>query len=90
MRSAFSYIHKLIRMPDNSLFVVGEGYKRQASASGIALTALGAMAGSYGSAGVTKIVVTDLVIMQFNSQYKVTGPLPFMTRAIIRPKLRPR
>jgi hypothetical protein len=69
----YLYIHRLIRMPDNSLFVVGEGYKRQASASGIALTALGAMAGSYGSAGVTKIVVTDLVIMQFNPEYKVTG-----------------
>jgi hypothetical protein len=69
----YLYVHRLIRTPDNNLFVVGEGYKRQASASGIALTALGAMAGASTGAGVTKIVVTDLVIMEFNSKYKVTG-----------------
>jgi hypothetical protein len=69
----FLYIHKLIRMPDNNLFVVGEGYKRQASALGIGLTALSALGGHYSSAGVTKIVVTDLVIMEFNNQYKVTS-----------------
>jgi hypothetical protein len=69
----YLYIQKLIRMPDNRLFVVGEGYKRQASAGGIALTALSAMGGGRSTAGVTKIVVTDLVIMEFNTQYKVTG-----------------
>ncbi len=68
----YLYVHRLIRTPDNTLFVVCEGYKRQASASGIALTALGAMAGGGGS-GVTKIVVTDLVVMEFNPQYKVTA-----------------
>ena len=69
----FLYIHKVIRTPDNKLFVVGEGYKRQANAAGIALTALGALGGVNTHAGVTKIVVTDLVIMEFNDKYKVTG-----------------
>jgi hypothetical protein len=69
----YLYIHKMLKTPDNKLFVVGEGYKRQASAGGIALTALGALGGVHTNAGVTKIVVTDMVIMQFNDKYKVTG-----------------
>jgi hypothetical protein len=69
----FLYIHKLIQSPDGKMFVVGEGYKRQASAGGIALTALGALGGRVGSAGVTKIVVTDMVVMEFNDKYKVAN-----------------
>lgn len=68
----FLYIHKLIQTPDGKIFVVGEGYKRQANAGGIALTALGALAGIRQNAvGVTKIIVTDMVMMEFNSNYKV-------------------
>jgi hypothetical protein len=68
----YLYIHKLIQS-NGKLFVVGEGYKRQASAGGIALTALGMLAGANTSAGVTKIVVTDLVMMEFSSEYKITN-----------------
>lgn len=68
----FLYIHKLIQSPDGKMFVVGEGYKRQANAGGIALKTLGALAGARTSAvGVTKIIVTDMVIMEFNDKYKV-------------------
>jgi hypothetical protein len=73
----YLYIHKLIRTPDHRLFVVGEGYKRQASAVGIGLTALSIMGGGVSNAGVTKIVVTDLVIMEFNDKYKVTNATIF-------------
>jgi len=66
----FLYIHKVLRTPDHKLFVVGEGYKRQASAGGIALTVL---AGGRADFGVTKVVITDLVMMEFDSKYKVTG-----------------
>jgi hypothetical protein len=70
----YLYIHKLIRTPDNKMFVVGEGYKRKASAGGIALTALMAAGGGHSNAvGVTKIVVTDMVVMEFNAQYKIAG-----------------
>jgi hypothetical protein len=70
----FLYIHKLIQTPDGKMFVVSEGYKRQASAGGIALTALMAAGGAHSNAvGVTKIVVTDLVVMEFNDQFKVTN-----------------
>ena len=70
----YLYIHKLIRTPDNRLFVVGEGYKRQANAAGITVNTLSILArGGETSMGNTKIVITDLVMMEFNSQYKVTN-----------------
>jgi hypothetical protein len=73
----YLYVHKLIRTPDHRLFVVGEGYKRQANAVGIGLTALAAMGGGTTNAGVTKIVVTDMVIMEFNDKYKVSNATIF-------------
>ena len=69
----YLYIHKLIRTPDHRLFVVGEGYKRQANGVGIAMNALAIMGGGQTNAGVTKIVITDLVMMEFNSKYKITN-----------------
>lgn len=66
----FLFIHKLLKTPDGKLFVVGEGYKRKASALGIGLTVL---SGGRSSAGVTKIVITDMVMMEFNNKYKVTN-----------------
>lgn len=68
----FLYIHKMLKTPNGKLFVVGEGYKRQASAGGIALAVLSG-GRSTGSVGVTKMVTTDMVIMEFNDKYKVTG-----------------
>jgi len=64
----FLYIHKVIRTPDHKMFVVGEGYKRQANAAGIAASVL-----LGGNVGVTKIVVTDIVMMEFDSKYKIKG-----------------
>ena len=70
----FLYIHKLIQSPDGKMFVVGEGYKRQANAGGIALKTLGALAGAnINAVGVTKIVVTDMVIMEFDKKYRVSN-----------------
>jgi hypothetical protein len=67
----YLYIHKVIRTPDNKLFVVGEGYKRVASAGGIAMAVLTG-GRSTGTLGVTKIIVTDMVMMEFNDKYKIT------------------
>ena len=64
----FLYIHKVIRTPDHKMFIAGEGYKRQASAGGIALSVLAG-----GDMGVTKITVTDMVMMEFDSKFKVNG-----------------
>ena len=68
----YLYIHKLIHTADDRYYIVGEGYKRQANAGGIALTALGAMGGVRTNAGVTKIVITDMVMMELNDKFKVT------------------
>jgi hypothetical protein len=69
----FLYIHKLIRTNEGKIFAVGEGYKRQANAAGIAFTALAAASGGSSAGGVTKIVTTDMVVMEFNDKYKVTN-----------------
>jgi hypothetical protein len=67
----YLYIHKVIRTPDHKLFMVGEGYKREANAAGIALTVLSM--GRNNVLGNTKMVITDMVMMQFDDKYKVTG-----------------
>lgn len=69
----YLYIHKLIHTEGGKFYIVGEGYKRQANAGGIALTALGALGGVQTNVGVTKIVVTDMVMMEFNAQNKITN-----------------
>jgi hypothetical protein len=69
----YLYIHKMMKMPDGRLFIVGEGYKRQASAGGIALNALSMAAGGYAGMGNTKIVITDMVMMEFNDKYKIVN-----------------
>lgn len=67
----YLYIHKVIQMPDGKMFIVGEGFKRQASAGGIAINVLGALAGVRTGVGVTKIVTTDMVMMEFTDKYKI-------------------
>ncbi|MGH2564463.1 MAG: DUF6770 family protein, partial [Ginsengibacter sp.] len=67
----YLYIHRVIQMPDGKIFMVGEGFKRKASAGGIALNVLGAMAGARTGAGVTKVVTTDMVMMEYDSTYKI-------------------
>ena len=66
----YLYIHRVIRTPDHKMFIVGEGYRRTANAAGIALQVL---TRGNSNAGVTKIMITDLVIMQFDDKYKITG-----------------
>jgi hypothetical protein len=68
----YLYIHRVIRTPDHKLFIVGEGYKRQASATGIAMSVL-----TMSDAGVTKVVVTDMVIMEFDDKFRVKNATIF-------------
>jgi hypothetical protein len=66
----YVYFHNLFQTDDGKIFAIGEGYKKTASALGIATTVLGAMAGSYGGgASVAKMKVTDMVLLQLNDQY---------------------
>lgn len=69
----FLYIHKVIQTPEGKTFIVGEGYKRQANAAGIAGTVLTTALGGRSNMGVTKIVVTDFVMMELDKNYKLSG-----------------
>lgn len=68
----YLFIHNMIQDANGKLYVVGEGYKRQASAGGIALKVLSTAGGGSNNVGVTKIVVTDMVVMTFDDQFRVT------------------
>jgi hypothetical protein len=62
----YLYFHKIIKNAEGRYIAVGEQYRKVASAAGIAMTVLG---GS--SAGVTKMVIEDLVFLEFTPQFKL-------------------
>jgi hypothetical protein len=68
----YLYFHKIIQTEDGNIFAIGEGYKKTANAAGIAMTALSAMVGGYSSSNsVTKLLITDMVIIKFDSRFNV-------------------
>ncbi|SEW45448.1 hypothetical protein SAMN04488122_3464 [Chitinophaga arvensicola] len=69
----YLYIHNMVQAANGNMYVVGEGYKRQVSAGGVALKVLGAAAGAGTNVGATKIITTDMVVMTFDKNFKVTG-----------------
>jgi hypothetical protein len=73
----FLYIHKMLQTADGKLFAIGEGYKRTVSGAGVALTALGALGGYYRAGSTTQMVVTDMVMMEFDDHFKVSSATIF-------------
>ena len=68
----YLYFHKLIQTEDGDVYAIGEGYKRTASAGGIAATAVLAAAGGYsGNVSVTKLTITDMVMIRFSSKFDI-------------------
>jgi hypothetical protein len=68
----YVYFHKIIQTEDGDIYAIGEGYKRVASGGGIALAALSAAAGGYnGNNSVTRLNITDMVIIQFSQNFDV-------------------
>ena len=66
----YVYFHNLFQTEDGKFFAVGEGYKKTASALGIATTVLSAMAGSYGGGFSTaKMKVTDMVLLELSDKF---------------------
>lgn len=63
----YIYFHNIVRTQKNEYYAIGEFYKRTASASGIALAALG------GGNSVTQLTITNSVIFKFNSEFKLLG-----------------
>jgi hypothetical protein len=62
----YIYFHKIIQTQDGKIFGVGEGYKKVANGLGIA----GAMTGLGGS--ITKMKITDIVLLQFDNTFTIT------------------
>jgi len=66
----FMFLHNIIQTADGSIFAVGEGYKKVASALGI-ISKIATRGG--GGASVTKIKVTDMIMIKFDKDFNVKG-----------------
>ncbi|MBC7937216.1 MAG: hypothetical protein H7Y86_17870 [Rhizobacter sp.] len=64
----FMYVHNIVQTDDGNIFAIGEGYKKVASALGIASTLL-----SRGGRGIStaKMKVTDMVILKFDKEFNI-------------------
>jgi len=61
----YIYFHNIVRTKNNDYYAIGEFYKRTASASGIAMAALG------GGNSVTQLTITNSVIFKFSPDFKL-------------------
>lgn len=67
----FMYLHQIIQTSDGKVYAIGEGFKKVASALGIASTIL--TQGGRGRASMTKIKVTDMMILSFDADFNIKG-----------------
>jgi hypothetical protein len=63
----YMYVHNILQASDGNIYVVGEGYRKAASAGGIIATAV---FGS-GVASTTKIQVTDMMVLKFDQDFNI-------------------
>ena len=63
----FMYLHQIIQTADGKIFAIGEGYKKVASALGIASTILTRGRG----ASMTKIKITDMMLLTFDQDFNI-------------------
>ncbi|HEX7845667.1 MAG TPA: DUF6770 family protein [Chitinophagaceae bacterium] len=66
----FMYLHQIIQAADGKIYAIGEGFKKTASALGIASTIL---TGGRGGASMAKIKVTDMMILTFDQDFNIKG-----------------
>jgi hypothetical protein len=62
----YIYFHKFLQTENGKFFAIGEGYKKVADGVGIALSIL-----SRSAQGVTKMQVTDLVMLQLSDKFEL-------------------
>lgn len=62
----YMYLHKMVQVADGSIYAIGEGYKKNASALGIASKVL-----SGGGISAVKIKVTDMILIKFDKSFDV-------------------
>ena len=63
----YIYFHKIIQTQDGKIFAVGEGYKKVASALGIASKVIG------GGTSAMKMKITDMLLLQFDNKFDITN-----------------
>lgn len=63
----YVYFHEILQTSDGKIFAIGEGYKKQASALGIASGILAAAQHKTSDFGLAKLKITDMILMQFDS-----------------------
>lgn len=72
----YVYFHNVLQTEDGKVFAIGEGYKKVASALGIASTALSIMAGGGGSRiSTAKMKVTDMFMLQLDDKFNLQNAL---------------
>tara|TARA_R110002050_G_scaffold260813_5_gene400685 strand:- start:10644 stop:11246 length:603 start_codon:yes stop_codon:yes gene_type:complete len=64
-KRGYVYFHDIIRTQTGSYYCVGERFRKTASGMGIAAAALG------GGGSVTQLTITDAVIFEFDSSFKL-------------------
>ncbi|HEY0355543.1 MAG TPA: DUF6770 family protein, partial [Flavisolibacter sp.] len=62
----FMYLHNIIQTSDGSIYAIGEGYKKTASALGIAANLMGSS-----QVSAVKITVTDMLLIKFDKDFNV-------------------
>ncbi|MDB5197446.1 MAG: hypothetical protein JWP88_1817, partial [Flaviaesturariibacter sp.] len=65
----YLFIHNMMQTEDGKFFAIAEGYKKTANAGGIAMSIL---TQSY-SSNVTKLVVTDMLMLEMNDKFEITN-----------------
>lgn len=63
--------HDIVRTADGKMFVIGEQYKKVASAAGITSQVLAASLGGRSNVATSQINVYNMVIFEFNSDYSI-------------------
>lgn len=64
----YMFLHNIVQVEDGSIYAIGEGYKKVASALGIASTILG---GGNSRLSTTKIRITDMIFIKFDKDFNV-------------------
>jgi hypothetical protein len=63
----FMYLHNILQTSDGNIYAIGEGYKKVASALGIAATVLTRRS----TVSTLKIKVTDIMLLKFDKDFNV-------------------
>ena len=64
----FMYLHNMVQTDDGNIYAIGEGYKKAASALGIAGKIL---TGGRGGVSTLKIKVTDMILLTFDKDFNI-------------------